>query len=55
MLLLDEPTNHLDTGAIAWLVKYLRSLTNTTICLVSHDYDFLAEVGRCRLTISNPS
>jgi elongation factor 3 len=44
VLLLDEPTNHLDTGAIAWLVSYLKSLTKTTICLVSHDYDFLAEV-----------
>lgn len=44
MLLLDEPTNHLDTGAIAWLTGYLKSLTKTTICLVSHDYDFLADV-----------
>ena len=40
VLLLDEPTNHLDTGAIAWLSNYLKSLTKTTICLVSHDYDF---------------
>jgi len=44
VLLLDEPTNHLDTGAVAWLTGYLKSLTNTTICLVSHDYDFLADV-----------
>ena len=44
VLLLDEPTNHLDTAAIAWLTNYLKSLTNTTICLVSHDYDFLADV-----------
>lgn len=44
VLLLDEPTNHLDTSAIAWLTNYLKSLTNTTICLVSHDYDFLADV-----------
>ena len=44
VLLLDEPTNHLDTAAIAWLSNYLKSLTNTTICLVSHDYDFLADV-----------
>ena len=44
VLLLDEPTNHLDTGAIAWLSNYLKSLTKTTICLVSHDYDFLADV-----------
>ena len=44
VLLLDEPTNHLDTAAIAWLSTYLKSLTRTTICLVSHDYDFLADV-----------
>ena len=44
VLLLDEPTNHLDTAAIAWLSAYLKSLTKTTICLVSHDYDFLADV-----------
>ena len=44
VLLLDEPTNHLDVGAIAWLTRYLKSLTRTTICLVSHDYDFLADV-----------
>ena len=44
VLLLDEPTNHLDTAAIAWLSNYLKSLTKTTICLVSHDYDFLADV-----------
>jgi len=44
VLLLDEPTNHLDTNAVAWLVEYLKSLTNTTICVVSHDYEFLSEV-----------
>ena len=44
VLLLDEPTNHLDTGAIAWLSTTSRALTKTTICLVSHDYDFLADV-----------
>ena len=42
-LLLDEPTNHLDTQRHRWLSNYLKSLTNTTICLVSHDYDFLAD------------
>ena len=41
--LLDEPTNHLDTGAIEWLVNYIRGL-KCTVCLVSHDYDFLADV-----------
>ena len=50
VLLLDEPTNHLDTAAIAWLSTYLKSLTRTTICLVSHDYDFLATCWRTSST-----
>jgi len=36
----DEPTNHLDTGAVEWLSTYIRNL-KCTVCLVSHDYDFL--------------
>ena len=45
LLLLDEPTNHLDAEAIEWLQSYLSALSNTTIALVSHDYDFLAKVA----------
>ena len=41
LLLLDEPTNHLDREAIDWLQAHLLSLTDVTICLVSHDYDFI--------------
>ena len=41
LLLLDEPTNHLDREAIDWLEAHLLSLTGVTICLVSHDYDFI--------------
>lgn len=41
LLLLDEPTNHLDKAAVAWLAEKINSLTNTTVLLVSHDYDFL--------------
>eukprot|EP00238_Polyblepharides_amylifera_P006460 CAMPEP_0196585252 /NCGR_PEP_ID=MMETSP1081-20130531/49991_1 /TAXON_ID=36882 /ORGANISM="Pyramimonas amylifera, Strain CCMP720" /LENGTH=1259 /DNA_ID=CAMNT_0041906735 /DNA_START=72 /DNA_END=3852 /DNA_ORIENTATION=- len=40
-LLLDEPTNHLDKAAVKWLADKINSLTNTTVALVSHDYDFL--------------
>jgi len=43
LLLLDEPTNHLDTAAIEWLSSYICSL-KSTVCLVSHDYDFLDTV-----------
>jgi len=41
LLLLDEPTNHLDVASVQWLKDYIVSLTDTTICIVSHDYDFL--------------
>ena len=45
LLLLDEPTNHLDVGAVEWLASHLNSLRNTTVLVVSHDYDFLTEVA----------
>lgn len=41
VLLLDEPTNHLDVANVAWLVKYLTSLTQVTTVIVSHDSGFL--------------
>jgi elongation factor 3 len=44
LLLLDEPTNHLDINAVRWLTQYLLALTRVTICVVSHDYDFIEEV-----------
>ncbi|ORX35510.1 P-loop containing nucleoside triphosphate hydrolase protein [Piromyces finnis] len=44
ILLLDEPTNHLDFPAIIWLEGYLKSLTETTLVIVSHDRAFLNEV-----------
>jgi len=44
LLLLDEPTNHLDAKAIVWLENYLTGLTNTTIGVVSHDYEFMDNV-----------
>ena len=44
LLLLDEPTNHLDRNAVQWLTRHLLSLTNVTMCIVSHDYDFIDDV-----------
>ena len=44
VLLLDEPTNHLDVANIAWLVEYLKSHTDITSLIVSHDSGFLDNV-----------
>lgn len=53
LLLLDEPTNHLDAGSRAWLADYLVTLSNTTVCIVSHDYEFLGKVCGDVLHIAN--
>jgi ABC-type cobalamin/Fe3+-siderophores transport system ATPase subunit len=45
LLLLDEPTNHLDVDAVSWLVEYLRGLKQTTVLMVSHDYNFLSRAS----------
>ncbi|KAK8074486.1 hypothetical protein PG997_009149 [Apiospora hydei] len=44
VLLLDEPTNHLDVANIAWLENYLKSHTDITSLIVSHDSGFLDNV-----------
>ncbi|RPA99018.1 hypothetical protein L873DRAFT_1807203 [Choiromyces venosus 120613-1] len=44
VLLLDEPTNHLDVGNVKWLQDYLKSHTEITSLIVSHDSKFLDEV-----------
>lgn len=44
VLLLDEPTNHLDVANVAWLGEYLKSHTEITSLIVSHDSGFLDEV-----------
>lgn len=44
VLLLDEPTNHLDVANIKWLQDYLKSHTDITSLIVSHDSGFLDEV-----------
>lgn len=44
VLLLDEPTNHLDVSNVKWLEEYLRSHTEITSLIVSHDSGFLDNV-----------
>ncbi|KAI0019967.1 prion formation protein [Xylariomycetidae sp. FL0641] len=44
VLLLDEPTNHLDVANIAWLENYLKTNTEITSLIVSHDSGFLDNV-----------
>ncbi|PFH61236.1 hypothetical protein XA68_17870 [Ophiocordyceps unilateralis] len=44
VLLLDEPTNHLDVANIAWLEDYLKTHTDITSLIVSHDSGFLDNV-----------
>ncbi len=33
----DEPTNHLDVMNVKWVKDYIKSLTNVTCIMVSHD------------------
>ena len=44
VFLLDEPTNHLDVLNVKWLEDYLKSHSEITSLLVSHDSGFLDEV-----------
>ncbi len=44
VLLLDEPTNHLDVGNVKWLEEYLKSHSEITSLIVSHDSGFLDNV-----------
>jgi len=44
VLLLDEPTNHLDVANVRWLQDYLKTHTEITSLIVSHDSGFLDEV-----------
>ena len=44
VLLLDEPTNHLDVANVKWLQDYLKTHTEITSLIVSHDSGFLDEV-----------
>jgi len=53
ILLMDEPTNHLDVINVAWVKKYLNSLTNVTAIIVSHDSGLLNDCCTNMMTISN--
>jgi len=44
VLLLDEPTNHLDVDNVKWLENYLKTHTDITSLIVSHDSGFLDDV-----------
>ena len=44
VFLLDEPTNHLDVANVKWLEEYLKSHTEITSLIVSHDSGFLDNV-----------
>ncbi|OQN95675.1 hypothetical protein B0A48_18199 [Cryoendolithus antarcticus] len=44
VFLLDEPTNHLDVANVKWLAEYLKTHTEITSLIVSHDSGFLDEV-----------
>ena len=44
ILLMDEPTNHLDVMNVKWVKDYIKSLTNVTAIMVSHDSGLLNDV-----------
>ncbi|KAL7548115.1 hypothetical protein ACHAWF_011411 [Thalassiosira exigua] len=53
ILLMDEPTNHLDVINVAWVKKYINSLTNVTGIMVSHDSSLLNDCCTHILQIEN--
>jgi elongation factor 3 len=53
ILLMDEPTNHLDVINVAWVKKYLNSLTDVTAIMVSHDSGLLNDCCTHILQIEN--
>lgn len=53
ILLLDEPTNHLDVINVAWVKKYLNSLTDVTSIIVSHDSGLLNDCCTNILSFDN--
>lgn len=52
LLMLDEPTNYLDLDAMVWLERWLQNY-NGTLLLISHDRDFLDNVIKKVIYISN--
>lgn len=53
ILLMDEPTNHLDVMNVKWVEEYLKSLTDVTCVLVSHDTGFVDRVCNNIISIEN--
>jgi len=53
ILLMDEPTNHLDVINVAWVKKYLNSLTDVTAIIVSHDSGLLNDCCTNMMSIAN--
>jgi len=53
VLLLDEPTNHLDWPALLWFERYIKTLDNIVLIIVSHDRAFLDEVATGIVRLSN--
>jgi ATP-binding cassette subfamily F protein uup len=45
LLLLDEPTNHLDVEGVAWLANHIKTRTNLSVVVITHDRWFLDEVS----------
>ncbi|KAF5380990.1 hypothetical protein D9615_004076 [Tricholomella constricta] len=45
ILLLDECTNFLDLPAIIWLQRFIQSLDDTTVVVITHDRDFADAVA----------
>ncbi|KAK4523855.1 hypothetical protein GAYE_SCF00G1751 [Galdieria yellowstonensis] len=54
LLLLDEPSNHLDLHTVLWLANYLRQWPHT-LCVVSHDRDFLNSICTDIIHLNNKS
>lgn len=52
---LINSANHLDFPAIIWLENYLKSLTETTLVIVSHDRAFLNQVVEEIIVYKNKS
>ena len=53
ILLMDEPTNHLDVMNVTWVKDYIKSLTNVTCIMVSHDSGLLNDVCNHILEIAD--
>jgi elongation factor 3 len=44
LVLLDEPTNHLDAESVEWLGKYIKSISGSSIMVISHEPKFLDKI-----------